>query len=83
MRLSVLHGDPGYHRRANMSQPYLDGHPVDLCITADEDRGFVVVHKKGSDGRPMLNDSKTGTVKEKKFGKVEIVLVKTLKESEN
>ena len=75
MRMSVHKNDPGYHPRAHFYSVLLDGKDLPMCITADEDRGYAVVHKIDSEGNAFLNETKDATVKEKVFGKIEIVLV--------
>jgi hypothetical protein len=73
MRTSVLKDDPGYKNFAfGKYNIFLDGRPVRLCITADEEEGFVLVHAVGDDGKPYLNETRTETVKIRFQGKVEI-----------
>ena len=77
MRMSVHKNDPGYHPRAQFYDVLLNGKDLPKCITADEDRGYALVHKTDPEGNVILNESKDATVKEKVFGKVEIVRGKT------
>lgn len=73
MRTSVLKDDPGYKNFAFRKYDiFLDGRPVRLCITADEEEGFVLVHAAGDDGKPYPNETNTETVKIRFQGKVEI-----------
>lgn len=82
MRLSVSQGDPGY--RAYRGLPcsvrpvvWLDGERVSQCVTADTRRGFVLVHVANQDGKVQINAKRTDTKKERRYGRVEIVLVRT------
>lgn len=46
MRLSTDPEDPGYHPRIHEARVtvYLNGERIDRCITADEERGYALVH---------------------------------------
>lgn len=43
MRVSVNKNDPGYFIGAQRCEVYLDGEFVESCLTADEEKGEVVV----------------------------------------
>ena len=76
MRLSVMKGDPGYHKKAHWFRVYLDDHFVDHCFTADEDAGCLWKYKTDENGRILMNDQKTEVLTEQLFGHVELVLEK-------
>ena len=77
MRMSVKKDDPGYHKKAQWRyQPFLDGKKVDHCFTADEDQGYVMVHKTDDSGKIMLKEDKSGIAVKQLFGRVELRRVK-------
>lgn len=76
MRMSVNKDDPGYHKKAQYYQPFLNGKKVDLCYTADEDMGYLLRHKTDNSGQVIVDWGKGETVKEQLFGHVEIRRVK-------
>lgn len=76
MRLSVRKTDPGYHKNASKYRPYLNGTKVKECFTADEDLGYIWVHKTDGNGKILLNESKTDILTEQLFGEVELRLLK-------
>lgn len=61
--MSVNKNDSGYHKRACWFKVLLDRQSLSNCVTADEDRGYAIIHKK----------DKTGIIIKKIFGKIEIV----------
>jgi hypothetical protein len=73
MRLSVLKDDPGYKNFVpGKYQVYLNDRPIRLCITADEETGFVLCHGADENGNPDVNKEGTETTKITFYGKVEI-----------
>jgi len=71
--MSVNKNDESYNPNAQWGwQPFLNGEKVKDCFTADEDLGYVMVHKRDSDGKIMLNDNKTEILTDRLFGKVEL-----------
>ena len=50
----------------------LNGQPVARCWEADEEGGFVVVHKIDANGSILIDHEAGETVKEKLFGAVKI-----------
>lgn len=57
MRVSVEEHDPGYRNEATTGkyEAYLDGEKVEMCITADEDQGYIKKYKLDSEGEPIVN----------------------------
>ncbi len=73
MRTSVYKEDPGFKNFVfRKYEIFLNGKRVPLCITADEEEGFVLVHEAGANGKPFWNVLMTETVKACWTGKVEI-----------
>lgn len=84
MRMSMNQDDPGYRVRRGLPRSVrpvvlLDGERVSRCITADTKRGFVLVHVVNQDGKVQINAKRTDTKKERRYGRVEIVLVRRAK----
>jgi hypothetical protein len=74
MRKSVLVGDPGYDPEVFGSKVFLGGLEVPQAVTADEEKGAVLVNKLDGKGMAYL-DLETGEVaREWLFGEVKIVL---------
>ena len=70
MRMSVRQDDPGYSLEAHRCSAYLDGEKVEYCITADEEKGLVVVLDADENGKiKIVNDH---LVDKFLYGKVEI-----------
>lgn len=74
MRLSLRKNDPGYHPEAFGAEVYLDGQIVNGCFTADEEKGEVFVLKRNTLGEYTINATGDDIVKERKTGKVRIVV---------
>lgn len=72
MRLSINQSDPGFRQgaRANV---FLNGEPVRRCITADEEAGFVIVHKADDTGRVLIANGEL--VEETLYGAVIIEVI--------
>lgn len=71
MRISTEKTDPCYIDDAYNYLPYLNGEPVENCVTADEEQGFVKFIIYGPE--PFVIDRLTSTFFcTYKFGKVEI-----------
>lgn len=68
MRLSVDQDDPGFSPDAIRATVYLNGEKLNLCITADEERGECLCYDE--DARPSGNFAPTILRK----GEVKIVL---------
>lgn len=60
MRISVREHDPGYRNEATTGkyEAYLDGERVDMCITADEEKGYIEKYKLDEDGNHMFGFDK-------------------------
>lgn len=78
MRLSVIEGDPGYHKKAHRFQATLDGKIAEFVVTADEERGIILCYKRGSDGRFVKSPDKSEFLTETRFGRVELWLGRRL-----
>lgn len=74
MRLSVDAEDPGYSPAARGATVFLDGVMVRDCVTADDERGEVIVFKHDADGKPLIDWVNQCIVKERRRGQVRIVL---------
>ena len=75
MRLSTRPGDPGYnHCACGGVTVYLDGAKVSHCLTADEERGLVVVADLDGQYRTRLNHKRTDVRTRELHGVVRIVL---------
>lgn len=55
MRISVDSNDPGFIRGHRRYKVYLNGEEQRYCITADEEKGEVIVHIKGPDGNFLID----------------------------
>jgi hypothetical protein len=53
MRVSVDRGDPAFHEACRGTKVLLDGEPCPAAITADEERGEVVVRVSGPDVKTL------------------------------
>lgn len=81
MRLSVMPGDAGYraYRRLPRSvcpRVLLDGVEIPRCVTVDTRRAFVLAFAVDASGQAMINARRTGAKMERRYGRVEIVLVR-------
>ena len=66
--------DPGFdERRGRRARVTLNGAPVDWCITADEEEGFVIVSVRRPDGGPAL-DASRNRITQRLDGVVKITL---------
>jgi hypothetical protein len=70
MRASVRKDDSSYNPQHTKLEVYLDGEPVRGCITADEEKGEIVVYAKDGKGHYVMESEKLKT--ETRTGKVEI-----------
>lgn len=50
-----MKGDPGYSERAVGVRVFLDGFPVEKCVTADEEAGLVIVHDVDAFGQTRID----------------------------
>ena len=78
MRVSVDIDDPGFENFNPMKYHYevlLDGDPVNNCITADEEKGFVLVYLLNGNGKDfILSEDKQNILSGEKHG---VVVIKT------
>lgn len=68
--------DPGYvnWQKYPRCQPYLDGVELKDCVTADEEKGEVIVFRRNKDGNLELTAAKDEIITEKLYGDVRIDL---------
>jgi hypothetical protein len=77
MRTSVRENDPGYitfqkNGGYGVVEVLLDGKPVDLVITADEEQGYILAFEPGPDGKPYWKPEFNVVPERILHGKVEI-----------
>lgn len=60
MRLSVQKGDPGYSPFAVGAEVFCNGEKLQLCITADEERGYALVYSPDEEGKAHIVDGPRG-----------------------
>jgi len=59
------------HRLLRHCQPFLNGEPVDSCIIADQEQGYVEKHMRICENF-VLNADRTAIVKERLYGNVDV-----------
>jgi hypothetical protein len=68
MRISADENDIGFHDIAHFAEVYIDGEKLELCVTADEERGEAIclIRTPGGailhDGEQMIREARRGTV---------------------
>lgn len=72
MRISADEDDVGYHGIAHFAEVYLDGEKLDLCVTADEERGEAICLIR-TPGGTILHDGEH-TIREARRGIVTILI---------
>lgn len=55
MRISVNKEDEGYRKDAHAYLPFLNGEKVEDCMTADEERGYVLVYIRDEEDHLCMN----------------------------
>lgn len=60
MRVSVDGNDPGYGEDAIWYDVYFNDKPRSLCVTADEDLGFMKYFVTNKDGKICLKHGRAG-----------------------
>ena len=75
MRISLDAKDSGYCYHAHRYQVYLDGASMNMCITADEEQGYILRCKIDKHGKVMVDTDKKIVLEEELFGKVEIKIL--------
>lgn len=68
----MIKSDPGYIDHSYRYEVRLDGEYINTCVTADEEKGYVICHLQNEDGDLVLDPSGQSTAKIKRYGKVEI-----------
>lgn len=88
-RASVKKDDHGYPfyvkslRERNHLRVFLNGHPVNRCITADERLGMVEYYPVDASGHVILHDPTCGEIKRhREYGRVRILFDSELAQSE-
>ncbi len=74
--MSIHKDDAGYHKRSMRYKILFNGIELLNCFTADEDRGYALVHKTDENGNILLNKDRTEILTEKRYGKVDIKKVR-------
>lgn len=76
MRISVDAEDPGYTPLAvaAVEEVLIDGHVINGCITADEEKGYVLCYLKDQDGNYVIDETGEHVEKVELTGEVQVVL---------
>lgn len=74
MRLSSIHGDPGYFEGRYGVRVFLDGVEVSHVFTADEERRLIVQGDLDEKGRLQLSDDKQDVRMVTRYGEVRVEL---------
>jgi len=74
MRMSVRPSDEGFKNLKHDAVVMFNGKEINHCVTADEEKGYVLVHQLDEAGKPFLNPDGDDILMCEMWGKVELIL---------